>query len=58
MTGDNITDDAKLNGTSIKQQRDEKIFSIAVAMALLFLIFSWIWVFKFGVPLVHSLHQK
>lgn len=55
---DNVKTDTTANNIQIKQKRDEKIFTVAISFALLFLIFSWVWVFKFGVPLVHSLHSK
>lgn len=55
---ENPIQNLKNENGSKKQKRDEKIFSIAISLALLFFIFSWIWVFKWGVPIVHSLHQK
>lgn len=37
--------------------KEDKIISILAGIGIAFIIFVWIWVFKWGVPLVKAIHN-
>lgn len=38
-------------------ENDEWLPTVLSACGIAFLVFAWIWVFRWGVPLVKSLHN-